>query len=67
MWIGDVFVNEKNVVTAEPYVQARDYGIIINGIAIEIGENEEIFTPQERVEKKKSLINAYIRDMESWR
>lgn len=67
MWIGDVFVNEKNVVTAEPYVQARDYGIIINGIAIEIGENEEIFTPQERVEKKKSLIDAYIRDMESWR
>ena len=67
MWIGDVFVNEKNVVTAEPYVQARDYGIIINGIAIEIGENKEIFTPQEKINKKKHLIETYIRDIESWR
>lgn len=67
MWINDVYVNEKNVVTAEPYVQARDYGIIINGVAIEIGENKEIFTPEEKKKMKKHLIDTYIRDMESWR
>lgn len=65
MWINDVFINEKNVVTVEPYVQARDYGLIINGVAIEIGENAEIFTPEEKKKMKKYLIDTYIKGMES--
>ena len=65
MWINDVYVNEKNVVTAEPYVQDRDYGIIINGVALQIGVNATVFTPEEKKNKKKYLIDTYIRDMES--
>lgn len=65
MWINNVYINEKNVVTAEPYVQDRDYGLKINGVAMEIGVNREVLTPEEKLSLKEHLINTYIKVIES--
>lgn len=61
MWINNNYINEKNVALAEYYVQDCDYGLKINGIAIQVGSSPVIYTPEEKAqlaEKLKDYIKA---------
>ena len=44
MWINDTYINEKNVIVAEPYIMDCSYGIKINDIPVEISRSTEVYS-----------------------
>ena len=63
MWINDVYIKEKNVFMAELYVQDCDYGLKINGVAIQVGSSSSIYTPEEK-EQIAEKLKDYIKEIE---
>ena len=64
MWLNNTYINEKNVVVAEPYVQDSSYGIKINGIPVEIGNTTSRYGKAEKLDIIKKIIHNYIIDIE---
>lgn len=63
MWINDIYIKEKNVALAEFYVQDCDYGLKINGVAIQVGSSSSVYTPEEKAQIAETL-RGYIKVIE---
>lgn len=57
MWIGNFYINAKNIVTIGPFIEDYRYGIVING------EKFTIYDSDVKMDLKISKINKKIQDL----
>lgn len=57
MWIGNFYINAKNIVTIGPFIEDYRYGIVING------EKFTIYDSDVKMDQKISKINKKIQDL----
>lgn len=60
MWINDTYINEKNVIVAEPYIMDCSYGIKINDIPVEISRSTEVYSKEEKERILQVIKNEFI-------